>query len=80
VRLIVLSGAQSLEREYAVFWRDNKQWQQKAVDADIQKLWATVPHIAISQKHSISPKTTKKSNGKLPFKKKRKLAPLLKVK
>ncbi len=56
VRLIVLS-----EREYAVFWRDNKQWQQKAVDADIQKLWATA---AISQKPLISPKIAKKLNGR----------------
>ena len=44
VRLIAVQST-AQRQEYAVFWRDN-HIKQRAVDADIQKLWATMPSIS----------------------------------
>ena len=55
VRLIEISDLLHARKEYAVFWCGQWQWQQKAVDADIQKLWATA--------HSISPRMAKPRFG-----------------
>ena len=54
VRLIEISDMRPARKEYAVFWCDCGQWQQKAVDADIQKLWGKM-----AAAHSISPRAAK---------------------
>jgi hypothetical protein len=66
VRLITLS-----ENQYAVFWRDG--CQQKAVDADIQKLWDQgARRVGDNTLRSARPSTTKTSIS-APAKKKKKI-------